>query len=184
MVASAGRAHRVLDAPGERRLARQQGRLLPLHAAVQDLDSIHLKEYRRLELAPRQVPHRALADVVYLRELPATAGTLELAVSPFASRPQLQGLGSLVNLVTTDPVAQPAQYPGELVVGRQPTSLSEPTPRNRDLSTDSCTEPLLDCPTQPGIPDRSRRSVCHRDAAKSIGGRGRFRDRDPRVNGG
>jgi SAM-dependent methyltransferase len=118
-----GHPYRVLEPPGERRLARQQGHLLPLHAAVRALDPIHLNEDGRPELAPRQVPHGALADVTDLRELPATTATLDLAVAPFASHPQLQCLGFLVDRVAIDPVARPAQYPGELVVSWQLTSL-------------------------------------------------------------
>ena len=118
-------SHGVLKPLRKRRLARQQGHLLALHAAVRALHPVNLDEHRRRKRAPGKIADRPLAAVVQFAELTAATGALDLSISSFSPYPQFQRLRLLVNLMLIDLVSRPSQNPGELVIRRQTASLAQ-----------------------------------------------------------
>ena len=138
-------SHRILEALAVGCLARQWLDFLCLHSAVRATNSIQFDDHRRLELEARQISHFSLVDLVDVLDPPPATRTSPYPVAPLAAHPQLQCLGSLVDLVTIDPVARPAQDLGEVVVGRQTLKSTESNIIHNCsavwVSTDSCSEP-------------------------------------------
>ena len=121
-------AHGVFKALVERRLARQQRNSLHFHATVRAFHPIHLDVYRGPELTPRQVPYRPFIAVIGIGEPAATAGAFQLPVAALPPNPQLQELVLLVDSLPVNTVAGPLKDSGELVIGRQPLSLTGDSP--------------------------------------------------------
>src|SRR5438132_13069447 len=81
-----------------------------------------MQAYRKL------TPHLPLVDLVDVVHPPPATRTPQYPVAALASHPQPQCLGFLVDLVTIDPVARPAQDLGELIVGWQELKSTESRP--------------------------------------------------------
>jgi len=136
--ALAGQTDGVLEALGKRRFARQLGRFLAFDPAAGTLHAVDLDEYRGLELAPGQVAHGPFGDIAEIAEFAAAAGALDFAVAAFATDPQPQFFGLLIDFVLVDAITGPVEDFGELVVCQQLPSLAQGCPPGRTQSKRGC----------------------------------------------
>ena len=79
----------------------------------------------RLVLAPRQIPHLAVPDLLDLRAATAIAGTQKNLVAALPPHPEPQRPRLLIDLVPADAISRPVQNLGELSLG-QPCEFGSP----------------------------------------------------------
>jgi len=121
-------AHRVFEVLAERRLARQLRNRFHLQPALRAAHSVELHHHKGLILSPRQIPHRALPDLLDLPAAAATSRADQDLIAALAPYPEFQRPRLLVNLMPVNAVPRPVQNLGEFS-SRQPCEFSSPDRR-------------------------------------------------------
>jgi len=124
----ARQTHRVFEVLAERRLARQLRNRFHLQPALRAAHSVELHHHKGLILSPRQIPHRALPDLLDLPAAAATSRADQDLIAALAPYPEFQRPRLLVNLMPVNAVPRPVQNLGEFS-SRQPCEFSSPARR-------------------------------------------------------
>ena len=109
----------------ERGFTRQLGNCLHLQTTPGAAHPVVLHMHYCLILAPRQIPHFPLADLLDLVRSTAAPGTNQHFVPAFAPHPKPERSRCFVNLVPVNPIPRPVQYFREFAV-RQSREFNSP----------------------------------------------------------
>jgi hypothetical protein len=119
----ASHPHRILKILAERCLTRQLRYRFDLQSAFRTANPVVFHHYEGLILAPRQIPHCALPDLLDPGATAVTTGTNQHLVPALPPYPQLQRPRLLIDLVPVHAVPRPIQNLDEFSF-RQPREFS------------------------------------------------------------